>query len=112
MRTDVDRYFHVFKAGRLTVVGFTATEVLSLDNVESCRRKLQQLVDEHACQELVVDLYDMPVVSSWILGLLAYIRTRGVLVHLYHPSPAVRDVLQISHLDRLMDVRGEIRQPA
>ena len=108
MRTEVCEYLHVFKTGRLTVVGFTAKHALSPERADDCRRRLEQLAEEHGCQELIVDLYELPVVSSWILGMLASLQRLGIRVHLYHPSAEFREILQVMHLDEVMDVRGEV----
>jgi anti-anti-sigma factor len=111
MRTSVRDYLHVFKAGRLTIVGFTAIDALRPEHVDECRKRLEQLVDEHGCQELIVDLFELPIVSSWILGMLAYLQKSGLRVHLYHPEAAIRDVLRVTHLDQIMDVRCELLPP-
>ncbi len=112
MRTSVQDYLHVFKTGRLTIVGFTAIEALRQEHVDECRKRLEQLVDEHGCQELIVDLYELPIVSSWILGMLASLQKSGPRVHLYHPSPEIRNVLRVTHLDQILDVRCELAPPS
>jgi anti-anti-sigma factor len=111
MRTSAHEYLHVFKVGRLTIVGFTAIDALRPEHVDECRKRLEQLVDEHGCQELIVDLYELPIVSSWILGMLAYLQKSGLRVHLYHPEAEIRDVLRATHLDQIMDVRCELSPP-
>jgi len=108
MRKTVREHLHVFKAGRLTIVGFTATHALSPEYVDDCRTQLEQLAEQHGCQELIVDLYDLPIVSSWILGLLAYLERSGIHVHLYHPSRQIREILRVTHLDEVLDVRCEL----
>jgi len=49
----------------------------------------------------------VPVVSSWILGVLAAIRNHGVQVELYHPSADMREVLDVTHLDQFLHVRNQ-----
>jgi anti-anti-sigma factor len=107
-RSFEDELFYVFKTGKLTVIGFTARDVVRPEHVDACRNRLLQLVNEHACQELVVDLYELPIVSSWILGILASIQVRGVRVELYHPSREIRDMLKVTHLDSLLGIRGQL----
>ena len=108
MRTSEREYLHVFRTGRLTIVGFTAIEALRPERIDDCRRQLERLVDEHGCQDLIVDLCELPIVSSWILGLLAYVQRAGTRVHLYHPSAEIRDILRRTHLDQVLDVRCEL----
>lgn len=105
MKTMERDYFHVFKSGPLTIIGFTAVHATKPENIEVCRRQLQEIVDENTCQELVVDLYELPVVSSWILGLLAWVQGSGLNVSLYHPSTAIREVLNVTKMDGRMEVR-------
>jgi len=112
MRSSEREFLHVFKAGRLTIVGFIAIDALGPEHVDECRKRLEKLIDEHGCQELIVDLYDLPIVSSWILGMLAYLHKSGPRVHLYHPSAEIRNILRVTHLDRVMDVRCELLPPA
>src|SRR5262245_36291232 len=108
MRKTVREHLHVFKAGRLTIVGFTATHALSPEHVDDGRLQLEQLAEQHGCEELVVDVYDLPIVSSWILGLLAHLQRSGIHVHLYHPSREIREILRVTHLDEVLDVRCEL----
>jgi anti-anti-sigma factor len=108
MRTEVCEYLHVFKVGRLTIIGFTAKHALSAERADDCRKRLEQLAEEHGRQELIVDLYELPIVSSWNLGMLASLQRMGIRVHLYHPSAEIREILQVTHLDEVMDVRGEV----
>lgn len=112
MSPTTDEPFYTFKSGPLTIIGFTATEILRPEKIKECRDRLVQLIKDRQCQELIVDLYEMPIISSWILGLLAFIRTQGVKVHLYHPSEAIQDVLQATRLDQLLETRGTASSPS
>lgn len=102
-----DSSLHVYKKGMLTVIGFDGRQLNDTHHVSRCRDELLELVDHHNCQVLVVDLSEVGLVSSWILGILAAIRQRGVSVELYHPSPDMRGVLSMTHLDELLHVRHE-----
>jgi anti-anti-sigma factor len=104
--------FHVFETGHTTVVGFDGRSLNDARVASRCRDELLNLVDSHNCQFLVVDLSEVEVISSWILGILAAIRRKGVDVELYHPSPGMRGVLSVTHLDDLLHVRHEPNRPA
>ena len=101
-----NEFFHVFKHGRLTVVGFDARNVDNPAAAPQCQKELLDLIDEHKCDILVVELMGLGVVSSWILGILAAVRTHGIEVHLYHPTGEMKDVLQLTKLDQLLHDRS------
>lgn len=107
MPTMQDSLFHVYKTGKLTVIGFDGRGLGDPVISETCREGLLRLVDRHACEVLVVDLMDVGIVSSWILGILAAVKSRGVRVELYHPSAEIREVLSMTRLDELLHVRHE-----
>lgn len=103
--------FHVFKRGKLTVIGFDGRLLNNSSHANECRDRLLELIDHHDCQVLVVDLMEVGIVSSWILGILAAIKQHGVDVQLYHPSPEIRDVLSVTHLDSMLPVRHAAAAP-
>jgi anti-anti-sigma factor len=103
----MNRHFHVYKTGRLTVVGFAARHLAEPEYRVACRDELLRLIDEHSCEVLVVDLMEVDIVSSWVLGILAAVRSHGIDVELYHPSPEIREILAITHLDDLLHVRHD-----
>ena len=88
---DRNPFFHVFKHGRLTVIGFDARHVDSPAAAPQCQQELLDLVDDEACDILAVELMGLGVVSSWILGILAAVRARGIEIHLYHPTGELKD---------------------
>ncbi|MBX3444960.1 MAG: STAS domain-containing protein [Planctomyces sp.] len=94
----------VYQAGPTTVVGFGGREVIDDTNLSLCREQLMELLKAHDTKVLGFDLTDVRFVPSGLLGLLASVRGMGVEVHLYNPSPDVRDVLATTHLDRLMPI--------
>ena len=106
-----EEYFHVFKTGRLTVIGFEGKQLSDFSSVSTCRDSLLNLLDGPECELLVVDLMDVGVVSSWLLGVLAAVRQRGIEVHVYHPSKEIRRVLNSTRFDELMTVRKGLDQP-
>lgn len=100
--------FHAYKTGRVTVIGLEGRSLEEPDSIEEIRDGLLQLVNSHHCEILVVDLTDVCVMSSWILGILAAVQGRGTSVELYHPSPEMREILATTHLDRYLHVRDTI----
>lgn len=94
----------VYEAGETTVVGFCGEEILDEINVSACRTEIIDILKRHECSVLAFDLTGVRLIPSGLLGLLSSIRQMGVEVHLYNPSDDVRDVLSITHLDRVMPI--------
>jgi anti-sigma B factor antagonist len=105
--SDAEHGFHVYKRGRLTVVGFDGRSLNEPGLESRCRDELLALIGNPECQVLVVDLMEVQLVSSWILGILAAIKRQGVEVELYHPSAEIRNILSVTHLDEMLHVRHE-----
>lgn len=94
----------IYQAGELTVIGFGGREVLDNLNVAECRDELVSLIRDHHCQVLAFDLTRVRLIPSGLLGLLASIRKQGVEVHLYNASADIRDVLEITKLDQVLQL--------
>ncbi|REJ91646.1 MAG: anti-sigma factor antagonist [Planctomycetota bacterium] len=101
-----DPVLHVYQTGPTTVIGFRGEDVLDDVNVAVYRDEMVALIELHKCETFGVDLTGVKLVPSGLLGLLASIRRRGVDVHLYNPSPDVREVLSVTNLDRLMPIHN------
>ncbi len=91
----------VYEAGELTVIGFGGREVLDHLNMAECRDEIADLIRDHACSTLAFDLTGVRLLPSGLLGLLASVKRQGVEVHLYNPSADIREVLEITKLDKL-----------
>lgn len=94
----------VYKTGELTVVGFGGHDALANVNLAQCRDDLIHLIQEHNCKTLAFDLTGVNLIPSGTLGLIAAMRKRNVDVHIYNPSDDVRDVLEITKLDTIINV--------
>lgn len=94
----------VYKPGPLTVVGFGGQEVLDQVNIAVCRTEIMKLVESNKTETLAFDLTGVKLIPSGLLGLLASLRNQGVKIQLYNPSEDVMDVLQVTHLDRVLEV--------
>lgn len=98
------KILEVYQAGRLTVVGFGGHDVLDCVNIADCRDELTTLIAEHSCQSLAFDLTGVKLLPSGLLGLLASLRNLGVQVMIYNPSRDIREVLEITNLDQLIEI--------
>ncbi len=94
----------VYQAGVLTVVGFGGQDALANLNLAECRDDLVKLIKENHCKTLAFDLTGVRLIPSGTLGLIAAMRKLDVDVHIYNPSDDVRDVLEITKLDTLIEV--------
>ena len=92
----------VYEAGELTVIGFGGREVLDHMNLAECRDEIAELIRNHSCSTLAFDLTGVRLIPSGLLGLLASVKRQGVEVHLYNASDDIREVLEITKLDRLL----------
>lgn len=91
----------VYEAGQLTVIGFGGREVIDDLNMAQCRDEIAELIRDHGCSTLAFDLTGVRLIPSGLLGVLASVHHKGVEIHLYNPSDDIREVLEITKLDRL-----------
>ncbi|HUG92330.1 MAG TPA: STAS domain-containing protein [Planctomycetaceae bacterium] len=96
--------FEVYQAGELTVLGFGGRDVLDDYNVAQCRDEISQLVRQHQCKTLALDLTGVTLIPSGLLGLLASLKRLGIDVHVFNPSDDVREVLEITKLKAFMEI--------
>lgn len=99
-----DELFYTYKAGKLTIIGFDGRH-LAGQNPERYQEALRSLLKQHVCEILVVDMMDVPVVRSWVLGILIALHKQGIRVELYHPTLTMREVLESTHLDTILHIR-------
>lgn len=93
-------HLEVYQSGPLTVVGFGGQNLDQL-NLTECRQEAFELIRMHGCQTLGVDMTDVRIIPSGLLGLLVAIHREGVSVCLINPSDELREVLEVTKLDRL-----------
>ncbi|WP_417849490.1 STAS domain-containing protein [Thalassoglobus sp.] len=98
--------FHIYKTGRLTVIGFEGKHLENPLYADSVRDQLLGMIRHHDCEVLVVDLMDVGLISSWILGVLTAIKQSGTDIELYHPSKEIQHVLDVTQLSTYLHVRG------
>ena len=102
MNTEV---LHVYQTGPLTVVGFAGKDVPDEVCIAGYRDQLEKLIAEEGVEVMAFDLSGVKLVPSGMLGLLTTIRKRVKRVELYNPSEDVREVLRITNLDRLFEIK-------
>lgn len=94
----------VYEAGEITVIGFGGREILDHINLADCRDQIVRIVKENDSRVMAFDLTGVRLVPSGMLGLLASVSKLGVEVHLYNASDDIREILEITHLDQVMQV--------
>ena len=94
----------VYEAGELTVIGFAGAEVLDDVNLAQCRDEIAELIRTHNCTILAFDLTGVRFIPSGLLGVLATIKRQGVEVHLYNASDDIREVMEITKLDKVFQL--------
>ena len=95
----------VYAVGQRTVLGFGGQKIVSQLNVSVYRDHLLKLIDEHSVETVAFDLTGIVVIPSGLLGLLASLRELNVTVELFNPSDDVSEVLAVTRLDELLQVR-------
>ncbi|MFN0197593.1 MAG: STAS domain-containing protein [Planctomycetaceae bacterium] len=101
---DKMNILHVYETGPLTVVGFGGRDVLDNVNLSECRDEIIQLIKQNSCKVLAFDLTGVKLIPSGLLGLLASLNQLGTEVHLYNASPDIREVLEITKLDQIIQL--------
>lgn len=95
----------VYQTGELTVVGFGGRDVPDEVCIAGYRAQLFDLIAQNQCKVLAFDLTGVQLVPSGMLGVLSSIRQRVERVELYNPSQDVREVLRLTRLDSLFDIK-------
>jgi anti-anti-sigma factor len=98
-------YLNVYQSGKLTVVSFVSAEHLDQVVVGECRAEIAELIRKHQCEVLAFDLTGVKLVPSGMLGMLASLGRLGVQILVFNPSDDIREVLEITRLDSLLQVQ-------
>ena len=94
--------FEVYQAGELTVIGFGRREILDQVNLAECYDEIMELVREHSCHTLAIDLTGVRFIPSGMLGLLASAHRTGIDLHLFNPSTDVREAVIVTNLTQIL----------
>lgn len=95
----------IYQTGELTVVGFGGEDVPDEVCIAGYRDQLFQLIDTYKCKVLAFDLTGVTLVPSGMLGVLTSLRQKVERVELYNPSEDVREVLSMTRLEKLFDIK-------
>jgi len=98
-------YLNVYQTGKLTVVSFVSADHLDQIVVSDCRTEIAELIKANGCEVLAFDLTGVKLVPSGMLGMLASLGRLGVQVLIFNPSEEIREVLEITRLDSLLQVQ-------
>jgi len=97
-------FLRVYETGPVTVLGFGGQGIVDQIDLGQCRTELLELLEQHGCRVLGLDLTGVRYVPSGFLGLLASFRRQGIDVHLYNPSEDVREVLEVTKLSTIFEL--------
>lgn len=96
---------NVYQTGPLTVVGFAGKDVPDEICIAAYRDQLFKLIEDSHCKVLAFDLTGVVLVPSGMLGVLVSLRKRLDRLELYNPSKDVLEVLELTKLNSLFEIR-------
>jgi anti-sigma B factor antagonist len=105
------RRLEVEDIGDVTVVSFTDRKILDEQNIQVIGEQLFSLVDEMSRKKLLLNFGNVEYMSSAALGKLITLNKKvqgvgGKLV-LCNIDPQIREVFEITKLDKLFVIRGD-----
>ena len=95
----------VYQTGELTVVGFGGKDVPDEVCIAAYRQQLFDVVEQYGTKVLAFDLSGVVLVPSGMLGVLSSLRQRVERLEIFNASPDVREVLRMTRLERLFDIK-------
>ena len=102
-----DGLLKVYSVGETTVLGFAGRDVPSEFNAAHYRSAIADLLQVNNSSIVAFDLTGVRLIPSGMLGLLVSLRKIGGLelrVQVFNPSDDVKDVLQITKLNTMIEV--------
>jgi anti-sigma B factor antagonist len=102
-----DGLLRVYSAGPVTVLGFGGQDVPSEFNAAHYRAAITDLVTLNHSATVAFDLTGVRLVPSGMLGLLVSltrIKDLPLTVQVFNPSQDVREVLEVTKLNRMIEV--------
>ena len=97
----------VYSVGPTTVLGFDGQDVPSEFNAAHYRAAMSDLLIANDSKSVAFDLTGVKLVPSGLLGLLVSLKQLDELsptVQIFNPSNDVKEVLQITKLNTLIEV--------
>jgi anti-sigma B factor antagonist len=105
------RRLEVEDIGDVTVVSFTDRKILDEQNIQVIGDQLFSLVDELGRKRLLLNFGNVEYMSSAALGKLITLNKKvgaaGGLLVLCNIDPAIREVFEITKLDKLFKIRTD-----
>lgn len=98
----------VSQNGDATVIRFGDREVLDQINIAVCREQIADIVKQTQTKKLAFEMTGVRFIPSGMLGLLASLRDTVPTIQILNPSEDVREVLEITKLNQIFDVRDEV----
>jgi anti-anti-sigma factor len=95
----------VYETGKRIIVGFGRQHVTDDHCLALYREQIRQLIKEHGSTEVAFDLKAFKKIQSGTLGLIASVRNEGVKVYVFNLSQEVREVFELSNLDKVIELR-------
>ena len=102
-----DGVLKVYRVGETTVLGFGGQDIPSEFNAAHYRAAISDLLLANNCRIVAFDLTGVQLVPSGMLGLLVSLKNLEGLqptVQIFNPSQDVREVLQITKLNTMIEV--------
>lgn len=102
-----DGVLRVYSVGKTTVLGFGGEDVPSEFNAAHYRAAISDLLVANSSDTVAFDLTGVNLVPSGMLGLLVSLRKLEELsptVQVFNPSDDVKEVLQITKLNTMIEV--------
>ena len=102
-----DGLLKVYSVGPVTVLGFAGQDVPSEFNVAHYRAAISDLLKLNNSSTVAFDVTGVRLVPSGMLGLLVSLtRIPGLplTVQIFNPSSDVREVLEITKLNRMIEI--------
>src|SRR5438067_10734462 len=97
--------------GDVTVVNFIDKKILDEQNIQLIGEQLFRLVDELGRRKLLLNFGNVEYMSSAALGKLITLNKKvqaaGGRLILCNIDPQIREVFEITKLDKLFDIRNE-----
>jgi anti-sigma B factor antagonist len=105
------RRLEVEKMADVTIVCLNERKILSEEHIHVLAQQLLDLVKEPGEKKLLLNFRNVEYMSSAVLGMLVTlnkkIQAAGGKLVLCNIDPAIREVFEITKLDKLFVIRGE-----
>ena len=98
----------VSQNGDVTIITFGDREVLDQINLSACRDQITEIVKRNQTKTLAFEMSGVRLIPSGMLGLLASLLDIVAKIQILNPSADVREVLEITKLNQIFDVRDEV----